>query len=705
MEATDLDITGHLSRVFYDKKTGEQLKSEDAKRMDESEFEVGIRVPVQRQHLYSFDSKVEAMRFIDENRSVFEKIDPNVLTAAKTDINTELSGTQLGAILKEIENAGHLTGDEGAQIKREASIALYQASLKMMNGVRFQQRRIVSRKVGGASTDMVRVLHSYNDAFSGYYARKQTLPQANEALKQMKAMQGGKFDPEFEQRSRYIAEFEHRFNGVRDYQEPHQLVRDLLTMSFNNYLASPAYSIINATQVPMVSYPEMAGEYGPVRAAAEIIKAYNAVGGAVAGRGVTNTLAAVRQYRELGLTTDSPMALMRANIAKQPDGAFLLEVIDNIEGVSLLDADAGMEMSADLVGSRGAVGDTLARVTRIFRQMPQVVEIFNRVVPAIAAARLYRSRNPSDKKGAFAYSRNIVEVTQGDYSNENASPWIKKFPIATQFQKFPQLMAQMLLFKADQAFNGATREQKMIAIRQLSYLAGMQVAVGGAIGLPMLELVKIPVMLAGLLGVGEGWEPWERWMEEVVAEVTDSEAFSKALMRGLITRPLGIDVSTRINLGNLAVGFTGDGYDRDSVHAYLATRLLGAPGTMLTNYFDAMQKAGDGEWARALPNLIPLKVVADSIKGFTDDDLSLPGKVSRGIGIMPASTAEKFEKRRADNAERTRLRKQQQLLNNRWRRTSSVSERRALRREIEAFNDSVPYYMRTRPWNWADQPK
>jgi hypothetical protein len=262
-----------------------------------------------------------------------------------------------------------------------------------------------------------------------------------------------------------------------------------------------------------------------------------------------------------------------------------------------------------------------------------------------------------------------------------------------------------MLFQADQAFNGATRKDKLIAIRQLSYLAGMQVAVGGAIGLPMLELVKIPVMLAGLLGVGDGWEPWERWMEEVVAEVTDSEAFGKAFMRGLITRPLGIDVSSRINLGNLAVGFTGNDYDRDSVHAYIATRLLGAPGTMITDFFQATQRAGDGEWGRALPDLIPLKVVADSIKGFTDDKLSLPGQVSRAIGIMPASAAERYQKFRKDEAERTRLKNQQQLFNRRWNRTTNAAERRELRREIEAFNDSVPFYMRTRPWNRAEQPK
>jgi hypothetical protein len=702
MEATNLDITGHLSRVFYDKKTGEQLNSEDAKRMDESEFEVGIRVPVQRQHLYSFDSRTDALRFIDENRSAFEQMDRNVLTAANTNIDTELSGTQLGAILKQIESATHLS----TEAKKEASIALYQASLKMMNGVRFQQRRIISRKVGGASTDMVRVLHSYNDAFSGYYARQQTLPQANEALKQMKAMQPDTLnDAEAEQRSRYITEFGDRLAGVRDYQEPNQLVRDLLTVSFNNYLASPAYSIINSTQVAMVSYPVMAGKHGPVRAGAEIIKAYNAVGGMVAGRGITNTIAAVRQYRELGLTTDSPLALAKANLAKQPDGAFLLEVVEQgLEGVGLTDLDVGFEHSSDLVGSRGAIGDTLARVTRIARQMPQAVEIYNRIVPAVAAARLHLQRNPGDKKGAIAYARQVVESSQGDYSNENASPWIKKFPIITQFQKFPQLMAQLMLFQADQAFNGATKKEKMIAIRQLSYLAGMQVAVGGAVGLPMLELVKIPVMLAGLLGVGEGWEPWESWMEEVVTEVTDNDRFSKALMRGLLTRPLGIDVSTRINLGNLVIGFGGDDYDRDSVHAYLATRLLGAPGTMVTGFFDGMQKAGDGDWGRALPNLIPLKVVADSIKGFTDDRLSVPGAITRGIGIMPASTAERFEQFRRERSEKAAVMRERNRLNDRWRKTTSAAERRALRREIEAFNRTADFRVRTRPWNWTEQP-
>jgi hypothetical protein len=85
-------------------------------------------------------------------------------------------------------------------------------------------------------------------------------------------------------------------------------------------------------------------------------------------------------------------------------------------------------------------------------------------------------------------------------------PWASP---AFQFKKYAQNMIFLMGDMVRRASFGTPQEKK-IAARQLMSLLAVQMAMAGAAGLPGLELLKVGFMVASMLGLGGGWEDWQR---------------------------------------------------------------------------------------------------------------------------------------------------------------------------------------------------
>src|SRR5688572_14433913 len=102
-----------------------------------------------------------------------------------------------------------------------------------------------------------------------------------------------------------IKEIERRVAGnVETVYELSKFVANLLTISFLDKLFSPAYSLLNAMQVQMTSYPYLVGKFGEAKSAMQIARGYSAVGlGSITMDGIGNTAKAMKQIRQVALDT------------------------------------------------------------------------------------------------------------------------------------------------------------------------------------------------------------------------------------------------------------------------------------------------------------------------------------------------------------------------------------------------------------------
>src|SRR5690606_36776272 len=151
-----------------------------------------------------------------------------------------------------------------------------------------------------------------------------------------------------------------------------------------------AYSIINGTQVPMVTQPVLGGRFGNARAASAIAQAYSDIGlGEAALNGIVNTVRAVRQFAQASLLDTSDIGGdIRKRLSRKEDGAELVRMFDKLVELNAINPMAGVEVSEAVTEGRGVWGHTLAKTDRIARQLPHAIELINRSVTAVAAYRL-----------------------------------------------------------------------------------------------------------------------------------------------------------------------------------------------------------------------------------------------------------------------------------------------------------------------------
>lgn len=623
---------GEASTVYIDTATGNEVTKDQSKSLNN--VEIAYRLKFQTKGVQFFDSAAEAERYYRTNPDNYDKIYKPEERAGEGYHPSEMTGTQMSALEREINGRNDLNDGQ----KKLLNSIVKQASVRMLAGNRIGKRRLKSQKVQGASTDFARALLNYNHAMANHVTTAESAPIIRDALAKMEEKLRGYEGDDRPELVSLLKEIKLRVEqGIHDINEPSAFMKDLYTISSTARLASPAYSIIQSVQPAMTTLPMLAGRFNPGRAVRALNDAYGQIGlKDQLVSSVFNTKEAVKDFRRAGLLNAAdPVADIRKRISGDAE---LTAMFDELVRLNAISTNAGFEVASAVQEGRGAVGKTIAGLDRIFRQVPQVMEVINRSVTGIAAYKLARESG-MDQKKATQYALDLVRETQGDYSASNAPRFFNN-PVlrpAMQFRKYAQMMTYLMVDLTRQTMDkNLSVEERKIAAKQLASFMAVQIAVAGALSLPGLEIIKAGFLVASLLGLGGGWDEQEEKLRKL-ADDTFGKGLGQMITSGVLTRAggYGIDVSQRMSLSDMWLFGEPRKSDRESTEAYAFRLLVGAPGTFITQAMDGVRDLGKGEFESGLGKLLPVKFAADFARGMKQYN---DPRAEAGLGTVATNT-------------------------------------------------------------------
>ena len=648
---------------------------------------------LQPESVFFFDSASEAARFKRENASQFQRTSA-VQERADFEARGEIGSRELSAIVSSVDKRT----DISAGTKELMKTTLQQAAIRLMAGNRVQHRSLVRKNIYGASRDMARNMLDYSEASSRYLSKLRYMPQVREAFKDMEGLIKSEPDhPDQPARSQTLKELQNRINyNVTDIKEAGPFIKNVMLLSYLDKLFSPAYSIVNGMQPWMVTAPYLGGIYGNVRSGLQLVRAYNAVGGLGAVRaGLANTYRTMAGVTQPAIDTTDVVKSIRANLGKEKDGAALTRLLDMLVDRGAIDQAAGFEIAAAVSSGAGPWGTGLAKADRIARQLPIAVEAINRSTTAVAAYRLAKGSGMSDAQ-AQGFAFDTVQNTQGDYSVANAPSFFNN-PIlrpALQFKKYAQMMSHLLYDMTRKAAFGEGKERR-IALKQLTNIIGVQVAMAGAMGLPGLELLKVGTMIAAALGLTD--DDWEKQKQDI--RETMDQAFGKTwgelLSKGVVSRAAGIDLSSRLGLADMWTFGEPKTTDREGLQSYMFQLFGGAPGSLLNDWVEGTRAAADGELMKAATMMVPNKFVSDTLKAAkgrfdetTNTPLTKSEAVLQMVGFRSGRMAEESDRVGKSIGQRNEWAEDAKELSKEYLNATTSAQRLKIRARIKKHNET-----------------
>lgn len=698
-EKSDLLVTG-VSKRQYD-AAGKLLSASDLKDPNVVAAKTEHVVKVQDDGLEFFDTQREA----EERRRELQGQKKHIVSEVERrrqqeGISMELMPDQLRGLVRSVGRM-EIGEDRIALTQR----AIEEAAMRLLPGTSAKSALLRRRNVIGASQDTVRATAAYANASSNYLAKLEYAPVVHAGLDGMEQFI---LENRYDNTGKTIARQE-VFREIQARQRldaidltgggsASRIVRTLQSMSFVNFLASPAYTLINLMQQMLVTAPYLGARYGDWKTAKAMASANSAIFGKVMLGGAKQFAEAVKGS---GDTVDF-MGIVRDQINKglAADKAELIDMLKHLTDNGLIDLSAGMELTRAGNPRITLAGKALQWTEDIARAMPAAAEVVNRSGSAIAAYRLARAESNMTHAQAKDFALEAVRKTQFDYTAANTARFMdaRRSPIlalAMTFRKYAQGMYMLLGRSVVTAFKGATPQERSVARKTLARLMISHMTMAGALGLP-LEPIKVALGIVNFAFGGD--EPWdyEKEVRQGLADVLGVET-AEVITRGL-PRYFGADLSGRVGLDSLLFAKGLDDYKPKTIQTAMFELIGGAPASMLLQPIAAMEHLRNDDPLRAAEMLVP-KGVRDVLKAtrFGSEGIQTkrgeqidPGLGGgelfwQALGIQPAKVAEMYERRDAIKGAETRLTDRRQRLMRRYA-DADPSERHEVWTEIREWN-------------------
>ena len=377
---------------------------------------------------------------------------------------------------------------------------------------------------------------------------------------------GDKMDAYNELKKRYEASFDY---------EPSPVISKLMNVStYWMLLTKPAYYLYNLTQPFMMTVPYISKRFDYTDAANEMVKAYGDLFGMQKGKRLTD------HFDLNSLPEDIRSAMTQ------------------LRDMGRLDITITQDLGNRIHSNRGNVSRYVSRMDAFFRTAAQKTEMANRVVTAAAAYRLSMAKD-GDRTKAIEYAAEVIDKTQGNYSNFNAPRLFNMNNFArlmTQFRKFQLIQATLLINMVRQSFSGHERAANM---RALSFMLGHHALLAGAIGMPAFNLIAMAFAMSG-----DDEEPrdLELWMKKNLGD----DNIGQVLRYG-VPALFNVNMANNVGMGQTfsavpyaKVDATRSGYDS------LITALMGPTvGGLGPQFWAAGGKGLDGDYYGMLAGLMP----------------------------------------------------------------------------------------------------
>lgn len=461
---------------------------------------------------------------------------------------------------------------------------------------------------------------------------------------------------------------------------------------------SPAFLITNLMQPWVVSAPVMAAKFGSIgRTTNELRRATAEVGRHV-----------LAQMRKDGFHFELNTAAF-----KGPGEA---EMLASMFDKGKIDITLEHDLGAVAAGSTETL---FGKVARMAAWPAHHTEVVNRVATALATYRLARARGMSDTQARSAVV-SILDDTHLDYTPENAPRLMRSDAlggfgrVVFQFKKYSQGMLYLLAKNGLDMVRGDKEAGKA-----LMYLLGVQVAVAGTAGLPVVPVVGLIAAAASKAWDDDDEPELLAMLYSGLQDAIGKDA-ARAIAKGLPAALLNTDVSGQVGMGSIANPFAFANLDSkqgaDAVaHATLA--LMGPAFGLAARWAEATVVAEKGDYVKATAMALP-KVMSNIVQAadvgtrglttrngdvlLTLEEAGLIGIPRRALGFQSTDATDIYDRRAAFYKMRgNRDEVRSELIRERSRATGDASE---LDQQIAEFNERHPE-SRIRPKDWLNRRK
>lgn len=283
----------------------------------------------------------------------------------------------------------------------------------------FRKRLIERKGIPGYSTRTVRVFADYSARFGNFLSRMETVDDMREAIEEMKNSNRGIAGPDGVKRSEVVNWVERHMEYMMN---PGDELAGLRAAGFLWYIGlMPKSAIVNLTQVPLVTYPYLASQYGDIGAVRELSAAYGRVTNVFKGKG-RYTAGEQGMFDTLQYLLDESFASMLGGLQE----GSILERMTN--GRVLGDERFALMIHQAQYGAGW---------------MFSAAEQYNRRVTALAAYNLSMKKH-NDHARAVTEARMALERTQYEYARFNRPEIMRGKKSA--FFLFQQYMLNTLQF-------------------------------------------------------------------------------------------------------------------------------------------------------------------------------------------------------------------------------------------------------------------
>lgn len=620
---------------FRDRQTGELVSKGN---MDVTkDYDMVHEVKLQNKGVHFFESDGDAYKFMEQaakDKAAGKLLSHSDVVPKHTEAARDhmIPPGALDAVFKTIDRNQKLDDHRKNQLKNAAR----EAMVRNMAGNRYQKHLMGRQNILGASDEVGRAASYYGRAIGNSIAQIRSGGERSQALARMREIAsarrnevgvGGVIDHVVNE----IVDRDKLDNGPL---KNNQLLDDLSTINSVDKLASVANWFLNATQVGLNSLPYLGGRFGNMKAAKEIKDAYKLIGAAGALKsGLKNTSKNITQVGKNNIDLEDVLGSIRKNA-----GIKYKDLFDSLVETGDVSENVGIENAQQLSSGRGAVRTALVKMDRIMRAMPNAIEAINRSTVGIAAYNLALGSGKT-KAEAIAYARDTIRRTQFRYDETNKSRLMRETPALRfffTFKQFGQGQYQMLADALGRAFKDASPAERAMARKQLFNMLAVQAMTAGIFSIPGIEIVKVGFMLGAALGLGDGWDDDMDKLRDIMEESWGQDV-TDVVSKGVLSKVMGVDLSSRISWADLIVGYPPRSGDKQDLMAWAGQTLVGPQGSMVYEMAIGGPKAMiEGDYAKGLSMMLPVKTIADTAKavgGVADDKLSPMDAAKQVVGF------------------------------------------------------------------------
>lgn len=544
-------------------------------------------------------------------------------------------GRDVNALFYRLRAAAEKTPGSSAATKQlNSMLNALQLKLLAEQSARHSENR--RKNITGADPDMMRSFVTQGRASAHFVASLTNSGKIYDALAEMKKERDAK-TPGKDVRSIFYNEIMKRHLMGLHY-DPSPITDAALTAtSLWMLLTSPKYFAQNFIQPAVLSQPYIGGEFGYTKTGAAFSKAYKEATILMAANGLTED-AVKKLPADVRTAIQTLIDRGRLNISLgQELGRFRSNISDNTDLV-----EAGI--------------DKFGKGTDFLRTVAERVEAVNRVTTAITAYRMHFARNGSVEK-AIDYADKVVYATHGDYSGANAPRVLRTSGgrIIGQFRKFQLIQLALISRMWNDFREGATKEERYVAAKQLTYTMSHMLVLGGIMALPGFATIA---WWLGAFGAGGDDEPDDP--EMTLRRMIGDKETADLLLKG-VPAWAGVDISASVGMGNvLSVSpYSEFKFNRDDYAKGLMGMAGPFAGGVVPNLIDGVNYMKDGNYYRGLETMMP-KGIKDAMKGYRfategvtnrkgdvlikPEDISTYDATMQALGVPTTNITEQYKK-------------------------------------------------------------